>query len=280
MACGECPVPMFTVGYTAGHEAPFPLNSDPRHGVGSPPARGGVPLWCTTSFPLADHSHGATTRTIRTEVPFPMTAPGRPPILSIDEAQVSEQIAILPGGQLAARIIDVKVSTLSSPIGQTVIVAANGQFPSGRWTNARLQQSFVYVVEPTDGIYDFDMVATPPGNHSTFQLSFLTAVTIWPIGNHPLKGVRIHSKTNVVTAMIGPASAAFAADTTPDYSSWVGKKLTRAGKDSTPGDIAETHLPKRCRVIGPHDLAETTTDHHKINVHIDGNDKIVAISTD
>lgn len=83
-----------------------------------------------------------------------------------------------------------------------------GTVTSGGWTRPELI-AWSYFVPPADGIYDFDFVASPPRGIAIQALLPITgSITIEnPPGE--LKGVRIHSATNSVVALIGDSKGTF-----------------------------------------------------------------------
>ena len=83
--------------------------------------------------------------------------------------------------------------TKSMPPG--LIVVASGNVSSSGWSNGRLIP-YVYVMPPSDGIWDFDFVATAPKGIALTVISPMSAQTMI----HPMppwcQGVRVHAGSN------------------------------------------------------------------------------------
>ena len=194
------------------------------------------------------------------EVPFPLS----------EEHALSRREPIQ-----AARIKEAKVISLEMTLtARTLVIAAVGEFPSAGWSDVRLDP-VIYIVEPTDGIYDFAMVATPPKSLSTFQLSYLTAVSVWPLKSRTVKGVRIRSATNSVVADVngGPASQT----DSPNYKSLVGKKLSYGSDRADQNSILEKDLPNPHLVIAPQDTLDPSFNPNRLDIFTDKNGVITAI---
>jgi hypothetical protein len=108
------------------------------------------------------------------------------------------------------RILSVKsasVFVLQSDPPQ-VGITADGEVPTSGWTNPALNPWF-YIVPPTDGVQDFDFVATPPTGIVLPVVSPIAAFAViardpkdyWGKGK-PLKGVRIHARENSIVATL------------------------------------------------------------------------------
>jgi hypothetical protein len=98
-------------------------------------------------------------------------------------------------------VVDVRVMILKSYPAQ-LSISAIGKVGSTGWTNGKLEPRF-YIDFPADGIQDFDFVATPPSGIVVFPICPISASELWP--DPPLdqlKGVRVHSSTNSIVAMI------------------------------------------------------------------------------
>lgn len=80
-------------------------------------------------------------------------------------------------------------------------ILASGTVTTSGWSNAELQP-FSYIQPPQDGIYDYSFVATPPDG---IVLQVLTPISVsYDIQRIPddMKGVRIHTKTNQMSALL------------------------------------------------------------------------------
>lgn len=87
----------------------------------------------------------------------------------------------------------------TNPLGLQVHV--EGQVASSGWSGFALQY-FVYIVPPADGIYEADMVGEPPDDISRPVLTpFSHRETRMPFPDD-LKGLKVYSATNSVTALL------------------------------------------------------------------------------
>ncbi|MDQ4088066.1 MAG: hypothetical protein M3177_08695 [Pseudomonadota bacterium] len=105
---------------------------------------------------------------------------------------------------MAARVYSIESLNISvvktNPPGLQVHV--EGQVTSSGWTSFALNH-FVYITPPADGIYEADMVGEPPSDVSLPVLTpFEHAETRMPFPDD-LKGLKVYSATNSVTATIG-----------------------------------------------------------------------------
>lgn len=83
----------------------------------------------------------------------------------------------------------------------TLVVSALGAVPTGGWTKGRLEPRY-YVEFPSDGIQDFDFVADPPEGMATMVITPITGSVQWPGYPQALRGVRVHSASNAIEAML------------------------------------------------------------------------------
>lgn len=115
---------------------------------------------------------------------------------------------------------DGKLATIKTPTGKFAFVSALGTVPTSGWSGIALSPVY-YVKPPSDGIWDFDLVADPPsGEVLPFKLP--VAATILEPAPDWLKGVRIRAATNdkVITEILVAAMA----KSDDDYASTVHNK--------------------------------------------------------
>ena len=120
------------------------------------------------------------------------------------------------------------------------VIGARGQVPSSGWSRGHLVPR-IYLTPPSDGIWDFDFVATAPAGIALQVLSpivsapFVAEVPSW------LKGVRVHSSTNTATGIVAAAPEAAAREMRasvlasaggPDVFPWA--SMLRDGSDYWP----------------------------------------------
>ncbi len=110
------------------------------------------------------------------------------PVMSLEHVQVSEEIF---GGT------------------KHVIITAVGKVPTTGWTHPHLQ-SYVYIQPPPDGIWDFVFLAKPPSGPAGQIVLPIATSYVWKPGGFHLRGVRVHSASNSMTARIGKFTQAAA----------------------------------------------------------------------
>ena len=94
--------------------------------------------------------------------------------------------------------VDISVVKTNPPGLQ---VHVDGQVASTGWSGFALQY-FVYINPPADGTYEADMVGEPPDDSSLPVLSlFSHDETRMPFPGD-LKGLKVYSATNSVTALL------------------------------------------------------------------------------
>jgi hypothetical protein len=81
------------------------------------------------------------------------------------------------------------------------LITAAGTVTTTGWSHPRLQP-YIYVQPPSDGIWDFVFIADPPSGIAADVITPISASYIFKTGVFDLKGVRIHSATNTVEAMV------------------------------------------------------------------------------
>jgi hypothetical protein len=189
-------------------------------------------------------------------------------------------VAVQPS-DIATRVLQTEILKVNAP-GAPLVIVALGQLKSGGWTGPILEP-VVYAIEPSDGIYDFVLYATPPSGPAGAVMSYLTAVTYWPNPPEKLRGVRIRSATNAIVALLDTNKSVPELPLSlksPDYKSWIGKRLVRANEQSS-GDesvVKEIDLPKPYRIFSPDSpYGDMQFDPQRLNVFIDEKMTITAI---
>lgn len=103
--------------------------------------------------------------------------------------------------QKVYEIDNVSITVLESNPPQ-LSISIEGQTSKPGFTNFHLEH-YVYITPPEDGIYDADMVATPPSGPVIQVISPFEHQEVWE--NYPeehLNGMRIHGTTNDVVVML------------------------------------------------------------------------------
>jgi hypothetical protein len=181
--------------------------------------------------------------------------------------------------QPASRVVQAEVIRLNTGIPSGLILAV-GEFPTGGWSSPRLLPVH-YIVDPSDGIYDFDLVATPPEGLVNTVLTRLTAVSYWPVLPPNAKGVRIRSSSSPIVAMFaGGQAMGIAGKPEPDYRSWIGKRLVRSGEQSGGPDVLrEEDIPDPHRIFTPTSTkGDMMYNPQRINLWIDDKMIVTAVS--
>ena len=84
------------------------------------------------------------------------------------------------------------LDTLSPP---ALVVYVRGHVTSHGWSHPQLLP-WSYISPPVDGIYDFDLVATPPGGLNPPALELIEAAGAFSNPPEILHGIRIHASNN------------------------------------------------------------------------------------
>lgn len=98
---------------------------------------------------------------------------------------------------------DIQITLLKSNPPQLTISAV-GTVSSGGWSNGQLVE-YVYIVPPSDGMYEYDFVAEPPDEAAIQVLTPIFAGTIRANLPKELKGIRVRSSTNSREASLSSA---------------------------------------------------------------------------
>jgi hypothetical protein len=99
---------------------------------------------------------------------------------------------VLPLIQKVLEVTDVDLEVLkTSPPRLQVIV--KGTVPSAGWKNPQLI-SYLYLIAPPDGIYEFDFVAMPPPDVTEQVMTPIQLVTELPV--QEVKGLRVYASLN------------------------------------------------------------------------------------
>jgi len=102
-------------------------------------------------------------------------------------------------------IEDVHVEALEVTEGAVpaISISVRGWVNSTGWTHPRLA-AWIYIDTPDDGVLDLDFIATAPTGYVNFVMSRISVGSALAVPGW-VRGVRIHSSTNSVEAMLdGP----------------------------------------------------------------------------
>lgn len=100
------------------------------------------------------------------------------------------------------KVSAIEICVLKSKPPQ-LAVFATGQVPTAGWRRSVLIP-YTYIGPPKDGIYDFDFVAERPAGPVPAVVSPIAITDIVPLVDG-LRGVRLHSSTSAMVAMISGA---------------------------------------------------------------------------
>jgi hypothetical protein len=98
-----------------------------------------------------------------------------------------------PGPKRVAKILEAtyQIETSQPP---NLIVTVVGEVPTGGWTETQLLRR-VYVTEPADGIWEYDLLSKPPEGFATQVISQVKASDRWekiaPAQMAKIKGIRV-----------------------------------------------------------------------------------------
>lgn len=94
-------------------------------------------------------------------------------------------------------VTDIKLEILKrNPL--VLVISCKGNVNSPGWTHAQLIP-FVYVTPPSDGMYEFDFVATEPIEPQTEVITDIRAQTFfWEDYPSDLGGVKIYTTSNMM----------------------------------------------------------------------------------
>lgn len=82
--------------------------------------------------------------------------------------------------------------TLQASDPPNLVVKATGQVPTGGWTQIQLLRR-EYVVEPADGIWEYDLLAKRPDGPVTQVITPVTGTDTWmKVNAGKLKGLRVY----------------------------------------------------------------------------------------
>jgi len=87
-----------------------------------------------------------------------------------------------------------------------LVLSAIGEANSSGWSNGKLIP-WVYVDQPSDGIQDFDFVATAPNGMVLWMITPIAGEGIIELESW-MKGVRIHTSSNKIEIMLDDESCA------------------------------------------------------------------------
>ena len=95
-----------------------------------------------------------------------------------------------PALRRVAKILAVthQVQTSQPP---NLLITAVGEVPTGGWSDVVLLRR-IYVAEPADGIYEYDLLAKPPDGPATQAFTQVKAANLWEkIDPAKVKGIRV-----------------------------------------------------------------------------------------
>jgi hypothetical protein len=116
---------------------------------------------------------------------------------------------------MQARILEVTSASVVRATGGTTIIVSEGMVTTTGWRNAELQPR-IYLRPPSDGIWDWDFVATPPQG---IVLQVLTRIAVQSVNFVPpdwMRGVRVHGSSNSEETMFAESVTSALAGTLRD----------------------------------------------------------------
>jgi hypothetical protein len=117
---------------------------------------------------------------------------------------------------LIYEVLKVKADVIINirPNPPAIIVAASGLVLTTGWTHPNLSP-WAYIVPPADGILDLNFVARPPTGLSLQVICPIHVTTVLPVPRW-VRGVRVHSSTNEIEALVDGAGKPSEADLAGD----------------------------------------------------------------
>lgn len=103
-------------------------------------------------------------------------------------------------------ITEVKLGPIKNEPSKPNVICV-GVVPSGGWTSPQLIP-YVYLNPPSDGIYDFDIVANAPTPEAAVIIITTPITCNYRLEDVPadLKGVKIHTSSNTMAVLLEPKS--------------------------------------------------------------------------
>ena len=95
-----------------------------------------------------------------------------------------------------------KIDHFKDEFRNLIIVSASGDVSTTGWTEIRLSPR-LYVADPLDGIWDFDLVGNSPSGTVGEIIIPVSAQSVFhtPTWAGGFKGIRVHSETNNIVDM-------------------------------------------------------------------------------
>ena len=139
-----------------------------------------------------------------------MAAPKRAPVSAIENHDLHLLLTkdgpfpfefALQAEQPVYSVEHIELTLLSLNGRRIALITAYGTTNTSGWSHARLQP-YIYVQPPTDGIWDFVLVAQPPEGIALDVISPISATYVWTSADPDFKGVRVHTATNTLVKTI------------------------------------------------------------------------------
>lgn len=163
--------------------------------------------------------------------------------------------------------VHAKKVKLPAPLGAWVAIHATGEVPTTGWTAIRLSPVF-YIVQPADGIWDFDMIADPPAGIAGDVVLPVAASTMIEVPAW-CKGIRVRAATNKMEALIDEvALSATAAAAAPPR---IGAGLMSVTQ--TIASYEDSFQPTGRTKFDPWPHAEMKKLHHDLVLTVQGPDE-------
>jgi hypothetical protein len=107
---------------------------------------------------------------------------------------------------MQARILEVTSASVVRVNGGSVFIVSEGAVTTSGWRNPELQPR-IYLKPPSDGIWDWDFVATPPQGIVLQVITRIAAQSAHFVPPGWMRGVRVHASSNAVESMLQEAIA-------------------------------------------------------------------------
>jgi hypothetical protein len=121
----------------------------------------------------------------------------------IDESSVASEDETLEHVPIIVKI-EHEIQTSDPP---NLVITAYGKVPTGGWKQVQLLRR-IYVNPPSDGIWEYDMLALPPSGPATQVETLVRAKNQWKAYDQTIKGVRVYGVRSGIKEVLFSKKAA------------------------------------------------------------------------
>lgn len=154
--------------------------------------------------------------------------------------------ASLPAVQRVPTVAQVQLQLLCTSPPALVITAVGNGIPGS--TGAQLVP-YICFRQSANGVYEFEMVATPPATHTNAAETALATEYIWLNAPADVTAITVHAQSNSITAFLQPPNGTTKNQKQPATTCGIsfrhlrtGAPLTAAAHTTTQGNITQLHV--------------------------------------